>query len=241
LIEETQRRSDQIRLLQAVTSIAASHVKLSDLLEAVADKLCQEMDIDFCDILWSEPDGISAKYIASSSRDIEGNKIDIPEYLPIVENPLFHHLIETKRTVELYDFEHNPLAAELGDLSIYRNISTMMVTPMFLRGDVSGAILMSNSEETRRFSSDELLMMDQISLQLSSALEVANIFEKTTLQAERERQISEATQHIRETLDFPTILRSAAQELRSVLDVPEVTIRIAGNTWIEPEIDDVKE
>jgi GAF domain-containing protein len=237
LIEETQRRSDQIRLLQAVTSIAASHVKLSDLLEAVAEKLCQELDIDFCDVLWSEPDGISAKYIASSTRDVEEIKVDIPEYLPIVENPLFHHLVETKRTVELYDFEHNPLAADLGDLFVFRNISNMMVTPMFLRGDVSGAILMSNKEDRRKFSSDELLLMDQISLQLSSALEVANIFERTTLQAERERQISEATQHIRETLDLPTILRSAAQELRSVLDVPEVTIRIAGKPWDDSGIE----
>lgn len=225
LLEETQRRSDQIRLLQVVTSIAASQVHLESLLAAVAEPLQRELMMDYCDILWFEPDGISATIVASLPQDSRLNIANT--YIPVADNPLFQHLMEVNRSVELYDVAHHPLAISLRDIAEPRGLSSVLVTPLFLRGEVNGAILLCSCDPDRRFSSEEIIVMDQISLQLASALEVARTFEQTALRAERERQISEASQRIRETLDFSTILRSAAQEVRRVLDVPEVTIRIA--------------
>lgn len=69
--------------------------------------------------------------------------------------------------------------------------------------------------------------MDQISLQISSAIDVARSFEQATLRAERERQVGEITTRIRETLDIQAILKTAAHEVRQALGVPEVTVRLA--------------
>jgi GAF domain-containing protein len=78
--------------------------------------------------------------------------------------------------------------------------------------------------------------MDQISLQISSAIDVARSFEQATLRADRERKVSEIASRIRETLDIQTILKTAALEVRQVLGVPEVTVRLASEV---SEIDPV--
>jgi GAF domain-containing protein/HAMP domain-containing protein len=234
LLEETQRRSDQIRLLQGVTSIAASNVVLKDLLAEVSIKLRQDMSVDFCDVLWFDPDGISAMFIASASAEKDETTEDIVNsHVPVAENPLLQQLIETNYSLILYELEHNPMTVELREMSIRRGLVSILVMPLVLRGEVNGAILLCNKDDSRRFSHEDLNLMNQISLQLSSALEVARIFEQTAYRAEREMQISLATQKIRETLDIPTIIRSAAHELRQVLDVPEVTVRITGLTGRE--------
>jgi GAF domain-containing protein/HAMP domain-containing protein len=228
LLEETQRRSDQIGLLQAVTSIAASQTNLLKILTSVSERLQRELYVGYCDILWFDPDGISASFVANSSEDTENSESANPiSTIPVVQNPLFQHFLEDIRSLALYDLDHNPLASEFEEIITQRKLVAMMVTPLLLRGEVHGAILLSSRDPNRNFRSEELALMDQISLQLSSALEVARSFEQTTIRAEKERQLREATQHIRETLDLTTILRSAAQELRKILDVPEVTVRIA--------------
>ena len=228
LLEETQRRSDHIRLLQEVTSIAASQAQLSGLLNAVVIKLQQEMGLAYCDALWFEPDGISALYVANAFAEPDGDELEIINTrIPVIENPLMQQVVETKLCLDLYDLFNNPLTIQILPMIQKRNLSSMLVVPLLLRGEVNGVLFLSVKDSTRRFSDDEISLLNQISLQISSALEVARSFDQATQRAERQRKISEATQRIRETLDLPTILRTAALELRQVLGVPEVTVRLA--------------
>ena len=137
--------------------------------------------------------------------------------------------IEIGQSIELYDLVHNPLVVEFLDLIEERNLFSLLISPLFLKGTVNGILMLQVSNKEYRFTIDDVRLMDQISLQISSALEVARSFEETTIRAEKERKISEVTQHIRETLDVQTILYTASNELRQALKVPEVTIRITQN------------
>ena len=231
LLEETQNRSDQIRLLQEVTSIAASQAKLVDLLDLVAEKLQQELNLSYCDVLWFDPDGISAVFIASSSAHHENEDVEVVDTrIPVIDNPLIQQLMDSRQTLDIYDLVHNPLVVKFHTLIRQRRLENMLVVPLLLRNEVNGALILSVQDSTRRFTEDEMNLMNQISLQISSALEVAHSFELATQRAERERLIGEATRRIRETMDVPTILRTAAQELRITLDIPDVTVRLVQNT-----------
>lgn len=76
------------------------------------------------------------------------------------------------------------------------------------------------------WSDAEVTLLQTIVEQSSIALESARVFEETRRRAERDRLTSRITTSFRETLDVETVLRTAAQEIRQALGLPEVVIRL---------------
>ncbi|OQX64963.1 MAG: hypothetical protein B5M51_02125 [Anaerolinea sp. 4484_236] len=58
------------------------------------------------------------------------------------------------------------------------------------------------------------------------ALESARLYSDTQRRAAHEQLISETTARIRETLDMDTIMKTAAEEIRQSLDLPEVVVQL---------------
>jgi len=80
------------------------------------------------------------------------------------------------------------------------------------------------------WSNDEIAVMENLSNQLSVALESARLYQDTQLRAAREQLTGEVTSRIRETLDIETILQTASDEIRKALNLPEVVIRLGEPT-----------
>jgi len=226
LLEETQLRADQINLLQEVTALAATKTNIVEILGSVAKMILQKLHLDYCEVLWIDPDGLSAASLFHDDGSARNSYDPQTVRFPVVGNPLFQHIFETRGSVELYDLLHNPLLIELRSLIDGRNLTALMVTPVILQEEISGFLLLQSNDIDYRFSIDDVKLMDQVSRQISSALEVAHSFEEANSRADRERKISLVTQRIRETLDIQTILYTATNELRHALNVPEVTIRL---------------
>jgi GAF domain-containing protein len=228
LMEETQRRTNQIRLLYEVTSIAVSEPEILKFLVSVAKKINKELRIDSCDVLWIESDGISAQIVASESESMkEIDVVILNERLPVVDNPLFQQIIDSQQSLELFDVNHNPLAVHLRPIVRSRKLENMLAVPLLMHSEVCGLLLLGVRDASRRFSTEEINDMNQLSLHMASSLELAKAYEHTAKRAQRERQINEATQRIRQTLDVTSILQTAAQEIRQLVGVPDVTIRLS--------------
>jgi GAF domain-containing protein len=74
---------------------------------------------------------------------------------------------------------------------------------------------------------DQVALLQSLSEQVSQAMERARLYQDTQRRAARERLVGEVTARIRESLDMETVLRAAAQEMRQVLGVSELNIRLA--------------
>jgi hypothetical protein len=68
--------------------------------------------------------------------------------------------------------------------------------------------------------------LDQVSLQITTAIDVARVFEQIERRAYRERQISEITSKVRASTNVDIILQTAVQELAEALDIPKGTIQL---------------
>lgn len=233
LLEEAQFRSSQLRLLQEVTAVAASHTNLLELLDNVSQKLRASFDLFHCGMLLLEPDGQALSLVASASADPFTPGARMVEFkIPLHGNSLLESIVRERSSRIFYDVQKKAAEGEgsqLGALQSYlqaRGVKTVIFVPLQSRGEVVGVASLEIADSSRRFSTDDLQLLDQISLQISSAIDVARSFEQATLRADRERRVSEITSRIRETLDIQTILKTAAQEVRQVLGVPEVTVRL---------------
>jgi len=98
--------------------------------------------------------------------------------------------------------------------------------PIKNREQTIGNIKAYKHPDDGEWTQEEISIMVTIAEQLGVALESARSFQETQLTAIREQTTREATSRLRETLDIETIIKTATEEIRKALDLPEVTIRL---------------
>jgi GAF domain-containing protein len=106
---------------------------------------------------------------------------------------------------------------------------TRVVLPFVAGGQVIG--VMDLKSKSRRWTEEELNILESAANQISSALENAILVQETQERARQERVLSEGTARIRETLDIESILRTAALDIQRTLSLSEVEVRVG----LDPE------
>lgn len=239
LLEESQARSTQLRLLQEVTAVAASHTNLIDLLVNVSRRLRIGLGMMHCGVLLVNQQSWGADDWRDAGRLVTNDCVDpnhsanqmvgrsLPLFSPDPDQPTVFDIVrqERKTTVLRNAAKIIPPGAIL-DFVVQRGTATLLVSPLITNDQVIGFLVMDSIRADRYYADEDLQLLDQLSLQISSAIDMASTFEQTTRRAEREKKTSEITSRIRETLDIDIILRTAAQEVRQLLDVPEVTVQL---------------
>lgn len=98
--------------------------------------------------------------------------------------------------------------------------------PIRLRGQKLGAIVLRRDEDQPPWRQEERALVEEIVTQLSLALENTRLYEETRQRAERERLIGEVTSHIRQTLDFETVLQTAVRQMQETLNLEWAEVRM---------------
>jgi GAF domain-containing protein len=101
----------------------------------------------------------------------------------------------------------------------------------FSKGDPgAGASAAAEGVPGATWTAEEIDLLEALTHRLGMALESAQLFEETQRRAARERLAAGVAARIRESLDVETVLKTAAQEVRQALDVPEVVVRLAAQS-----------
>lgn len=115
------------------------------------------------------------------------------------------------------------------------NGAASLTTPIKARGHVIGVIDARKPGNTGAWTPEEIALLETLAEQLSVALESARLYQDTQRRAVRERLTGEIAARMRETFDVETVLKTAAQEVRHALDLPEVVVRLAPQSGIQAE------
>lgn len=103
--------------------------------------------------------------------------------------------------------------------------STLAV-PVKYRDQVIGVIHIEAAEPNRKWTEDEVSMVQSISDRAAFALENARLFEETVRRADQEETIARVTTQIGESTDFNRILQTTIQELGRVLGASRSFIQL---------------
>ena len=103
--------------------------------------------------------------------------------------------------------------------------SQVLALPIRVRDEVVGVIDGRKSGDAA-WTEEEIDLLETLTEQLGVALESARLYEDTQRRAAREQLTGEVTARIRETLDVNEVLQTATREMRRVLDLAEVEIRM---------------
>lgn len=96
--------------------------------------------------------------------------------------------------------------------------------PLILYGQRIGTINLKRKGEFSRWSERERTLVERIASQVALAVENSRLVEEAQKNAMRDQMIANISTRIRETLDFESVVRTAATELRRVFDLKEAEI-----------------
>ena len=105
------------------------------------------------------------------------------------------------------------------------NPATLAV-PVKFRDQIIGVIHIQAVETNRKWTEDEIAMVQAISDRAAFALENARLFEETSRRAEQEETIAKVTSQIGASTDFNRILQTTIQELGQALGVSRSFIQL---------------
>ncbi|MDP1545375.1 MAG: GAF domain-containing protein [Anaerolineales bacterium] len=117
-----------------------------------------------------------------------------------------------------------------GDVTVLHHTSltspAAIVVPVKLRDQVIGLLHIEASEINRKWTDDEIAMVQSISDRAAFALENARLLEDATRRAEQEETIARVTTSIGASTDFDRILQTTIQEIGQALGVSRSFIQI---------------
>ncbi len=234
LLDETQLRTDQLRLLQDVTATAAAHTSVGELLDDVCQKMRSGLDAERCMIAMVDYGGMEATTTAlASARPLPPELSAKGIKIALTQNVLFAPALREKKS-RVWSDEHGLTGAFSGiGIPSQPVIYSVVVIPLLVRETVIGLIGLEISDPSRRFSEEDLQLFDQLSVQISTAVEVARSVEQSRVRAERERMIGEITARMRATMDVETVLRTAVDEIYHSGDYTEVSVYLATEEDVE--------
>ncbi len=228
LIEETKLRSEQLKLLQEITAAAASHVNLEDLFEDITARIREGFDVDHCGVILFDPGRHSGSLVASSSTSEAPAHQLLGRKVLLEDVRILQECIQSRKTSIAYGQDPETMQGDFGEILEVLSSVTQVFIPMSTRGEMLGIIMLNISDPERRFGEEDLRLMDQVSLQITTAIDVARVFDQIERRAQRERQISEITSKVRSSTNLDIILQTAVQELAEALDIPKGTIKLHG-------------
>jgi GAF domain-containing protein len=111
----------------------------------------------------------------------------------------------------------------------------MVAVPLKIRGQTVGVLSFYKGDPhhahgtgtTSQWTPEEANLLERLARQMEMALENAQFYEQVQRRAVREQIARQVTSRIRETLDVEAVLRTAVEEVRESLALPEVVVRLA--------------
>jgi GAF domain-containing protein len=112
-----------------------------------------------------------------------------------------------------------------GDVSSAGTAKAGVGVPIRLRDQVLGVLNLRFEDDY--VPPETVQMIEQVADRLAISLESARLLEETQRTAQRERLISEVSQRIRQSLEVDEVLRSSVSEIRGLMDLFKVSVRLA--------------
>jgi PAS domain S-box-containing protein len=144
-----------------------------------------------------------------------------PEVIPLAEAILSREFEELNQAIAqvMTQPEQRARAFEEDD-------RTAVVVPIDLHGEVIG-MLGLHDEEGRRWTEEEIALIEAVANQMGLAMENARLLEATRSRANRDRLIADITTRVRASMDPESILRAAVRELGVALGTDRAFIQVA--------------
>lgn len=206
-LKETQKRNEELALINRVVSAVTASLDLQANLQIIADELVASLSLGHVGIALLNNDRASMTLVADAPEPKDGRGF-VGITFPLEGNTVTQEVITTKRPVILPNVQHDPRMAMLRNELRQRGTETLIIYPLNAGNEVIGTVGVDIVEKERQLTPEEMRLVETVVLQAGTAIQNARLFEQT------ERALTETASLYQSSADL-----NAAQTYDDILAV----------------------
>jgi len=210
LFAETQEHLAQHRLIHHVTTVSASSTNIEDALSSAVQGLRVTLG-DYVSILLLDPNKKTLRVLASSGydQDLIGMQVEVGDGIT-------GWVAEHNEAVIVNDTHKDPRY-----IAASTDVRSELAVPLVYRGEILG-VLNIESETPNAYDEHDQDILGTLAGSLAAIIVNARL-------SERQQQLFEITNKIRQSVNMGTILETTAEELSKALQARRTRIQIGGD------------
>ncbi|HRJ74940.1 MAG TPA: GAF domain-containing protein, partial [Anaerolineales bacterium] len=177
LFQETQRRAQELTVVNQVVSSVSASLDLKSTLQTIADNLAQLLNAGHVGITLMNEEKTMLVLTADASVNFERSN-DIGLAIPIKGSPATEEVIRSRKPLFIKDVENNPLTANIKDILKQRGTKNLLILPLLAEDEVIGTIGVDFYEQDRIVTQEEIGIIETIVFQTATAIQKSGLFER---------------------------------------------------------------
>ena len=176
LFQETQRRAQELEIVNKVVSAASGSLDLQSTLQSVADNLVSLLDAQNVGIALINDEKTHLVLAAEAFSTLEIST-GIGLLIPIEGNLSTEEVLRTRKPLFIRDVDNNPLLVDsVREALQQRNTKNLLILPLNSEQEVIGTIGVAFFDANRVIAQDELRILETIVAQIAAAVQKNRLF-----------------------------------------------------------------
>jgi signal transduction histidine kinase/DNA-binding response OmpR family regulator len=231
---ESQKRSEELALINRVVSSVAGSLDLKEAMQVIAQEIVHALPVQRSGIALLNEERTHLTVWADYSL-VDDVPSGVGVKIPLEGNLSTLQVLETRQPLIITDAQNAEITSQIHEMLRERRIETLVILPLLVGNDVIGTIGLDILDKGRSLSETEMRLAEAIVIQSATAIQNAQLF-KQTQEALNETEVlynasaglnaSQSYDDILQILREHTILGNADQSL---------SINMFDHPWSENE------
>jgi signal transduction histidine kinase len=174
LFEQLRERARRSALLSEISMAVTSTLELDAILNSAVSGLCAAFEVQQCGLVIFDQEHLVGRLVAECPRRAERPSVTIP----LRDNPSIELVMSTKQALAIEDAQHDPLLANLWETMRQRDVQSILIVPLLVKGAVVGTIGLDVTTGKRVFTAEEIGLAQTTANQISVAMDNARLYQQ---------------------------------------------------------------
>ena len=221
---DTRRQPDALTLTSGVSQAIAASADLDEMLTAIARRVAEALRVWECNMYEYRPetDSLVATALWASELTAE-DRAWLGTVYPVADRPSYQHML-AERTVREYQAD-DPAITDKERASMQRwGERSVISVPLVFQDEVIGALTLVEKRAPRRFTDDDLRLLQSMAIPAAVAVHTARMFRREAEQTRRLGALLSASRAMTSTIDLDQLLATITHEAREALGTAECSV-----------------
>jgi signal transduction histidine kinase/DNA-binding response OmpR family regulator len=175
---ESQKRSEELALINRVVSAIASSLDLKEAMQIIAREIVHALPVQRSGIALLEDERNYLTVLADFSL-VEDVPSGVGVQIPLEGNLSTLQVLETRQPLIVNDAQNAEITLQIHEMLRERRIETLVILPLLVGGEVIGTVGLDILEKGRTLSDNEMRLAEAIVIQSATAIQNARLFKQT--------------------------------------------------------------
>ncbi len=181
------QRVEELAALNRVAHTVATATELPATLQQVSEMVTDLFAARYAHIIWSEA-GKKESYVQVGSEPGSGQASPTPLDLSLSEMPIVGRVLREAKSQIIPDVRSLPLSDPVREFLVQRNVQSVMLVPLVIRGSAVGLMSVASDQPGRLFGANDVRLAETIATDLAAAIESARLLEQAQAAATEEER-----------------------------------------------------